>query len=309
MRDSFQHTAGPDSILESPRERLTIKLPPMTSGNVPLRRSGRNRTGSIVTQNSPPSTSEYHESERSAMDDNPPLPEHEHETKQQHWGRSSRGRKVKRNNYKESGSEDDMLGGLDLPEDHHLNGNTEPDMDDEDDEQPRWALRSRSSRITHPSSRFTSSAPEPPRRMTRARSRAITKSDEVYVDHPSEESDDADGSLEDAPRTSSDLDVDADAEGEPDFDAEVGPDVQDDGKPYALRQRAKINYAIPPPIEETKPPPKSRPSHRGGARTRRGPGWSVTGAELSKWMGMPADDSVGDPMLCSGAVANTHVIS
>lgn len=310
MRESFQRTTGLDSTLESPRERLTIKLPPMTTGGVPLRRSGRNRTGSILTQNSPPSTSEYHESERSVIDDNPSFPEPEHAIQQDQWGRSLRGRKVKKNNYKESGSDDDGLGGLALPEDRPVNGGAEPDMydddDDEGDEQPRPSVRSRRSRITRQSTR---SATDPPRRMTRARSRAITKSDEGYIDDPSEESDDAGGSLEDAPHTSSDLEVDADAEGEPDFDAEGEPDleVQDDGRPYALRQRAKINYAIPPPIEETKP--KSKPANRGGARTRRGPGWSATGAELSRWMGMSADDSVGDPMLCSGVVANIHMRS
>jgi hypothetical protein len=298
-------TAGLDSTLESPRERLTIKLPPMTTGSVPLRRSGRNRTGSILTQNSPPSTSEYHESERSTIDDNPPFPESEHVIKLERWGRSSRGRKVKKNNYKESGSEDDMRGRLDIPEDLPVNGKAEPDMDDDDDddEQPRRTVRSRSSRIPRQATRFTSSATDKPGRMTRASSRAIAKSDD-YVDVPSEESDEADGSLGDAPHTSSDLEADADAEGEPDFDAEGEPDleVQDDGRPYSLRQRTKVNYAIPPPIEETKPPPKSRPTNRNGARTRRGPGWSATGTELSRWMGMPVDDSVRDPMLCSGPV-------
>lgn len=280
----------------------------MITGNAPLRRSSRNRTGSILTQNSPPSTSEYHGSERSIIDDNPPpLHEFEPEIKREKWGRSSRGRKVKKNNYKESASEDDILGGLNPLRDHSVNGKAGPGIDDEDneddedDEQPRRALRSRSSRITRSSTRFTSFAPDPPRRMTRARSRAITRSDEGYVDEPSEGSDDADGSLEDAPHTSSDLEADADAEGEPDFDAEGEPDleVQDDGRPYSLRQRARINYAIPPPIEETKPLPRSRPTNRGGARTKRGPGWSANGAELSRWMGMPADDSVGSPMLCN----------
>lgn len=274
----------------------------MTTGNVPLRRSGRNRTGSIQTQNSPPSTSEYHGSERSTIDENS-LFEPEHVIKQDQWGRSSRGRKVKKSNYKESGSEDDGHGEFDLPEDLPVNGKAEPDMNDDadDDEQPRRTTRSR---ITRQPTRFTPSAGGPPRHMTRAKSRALTKSDEGYVDDASEDSDDADGSLEDAPHTSSDLEADADAEGEPDFDAEGEPDleVQDDGRPYSLRQRAKINYAIPPPIEETKPPPKSRPPHRSGARTRRGPGWSATGTELSRWMGMPLDDSVGDLILCGGTV-------
>ena len=296
------NTAGLDSTLESPQERLTIKLPPMTTGNVPLRRSGRNRTGSILTQNSPTSTSEYHESERSMMDDNPPFLEPGHVIKPEQWARSSRGRKVKKNNYKESGSEDDIHGRLDLLEDLPANGKAEPDMDggdddDDEDEQPRRTVRSRRPRIARQSTRFNSSATDKPRRMTRASSRAIAKSDD-YVDVPSEESDEADGSLEDAPHTSSDLEADADAEGEPDFDAEGEPDleVQDDGRPYSLRQRAKVNYAIPPPIEETRPPPKSRHTNRSGARTRRGPGWSATGTELSRWMGMPVDDSVGDPM-------------
>ena len=245
------------------------------------------------------------------VDDNPPFPEPEHVIKQEQWGRSARGRKVKKNNYKESGSEDDILHGLDIPEGLPVNGKLEPAMDDDadhdddddGDEQPRRTVRLRGPRITRQSTRFTPSATGPPRRLTRARSRAtVAKGDGVYVDDPSEESDDADGSLEDAPHTSSDLEADADAEGEPDFDAEGEPDleIQDDGRPYSLRQRAKINYAIPPPIEETKPPPKNRPAHRGGARTRRGPGWSATGTELSRWMGMPVDDSVGDPMLCTG---------
>ncbi|KAF8131138.1 AAA-domain-containing protein [Boletus edulis] len=269
--------------------------------NLPLRRSGRNRTGSVQTQNSPPSTSEYHGSERSVIDDHPSPPSPGHVIKQEQWGRSLRGRKVKRSNYKESGSEDDIHGHgrPDLPEDHPVNGKVVPDMDDEDDEddeQPKRSLRSRSSRTTRQSTRFTPSATDPPRRMTRAKSRAIEKSDEQYVDNPSDDSDDADGSLEDALHTSSDLEADADAEGEPDFDAEGEPDleVQDDGRPYSLRQRAKINYAIPPPIEETKPPPKNRPINRSGARARRGPGWSATGAELSRWMGMPVDDSDSD---------------
>jgi len=78
---------------------------------------------------------------------------------------------------------------------------------------------------------------------------------------PSDGSVDADGSFDDAPRTSSDIDLDA--EGEIDQD-EPEPEVErDDGRPYSLRQRTtKINYAIPPALEEMKPV-KSRPN---GAR-------------------------------------------
>jgi len=95
--------------------------------------------------------------------------------------------------------------------------------------------------------------------------------DDGYVDEPSDGSVDADGSFDDAPRTSSDIDLDA--EGEIDQD-EPEPEVErDDGRPYSLRQRTtKINYAIPPALEEMKPV-KSRPNGaRGGGNKRRGPG-------------------------------------
>ncbi|TFK28597.1 AAA-domain-containing protein [Coprinopsis marcescibilis] len=78
---------------------------------------------------------------------------------------------------------------------------------------------------------------------------------------------------------------------------EPEPEEEDDndGKPYALRQRAKVNYAIPPPIEEMKrPPPRPAGKGRGGSKKSRGLGWSASGAELGRWMGMPGDDSDSD---------------
>ena len=136
---------------------------------------------------------------------------------------------------------------------------------------------------------------------SRSKRRAAAENDDAYADEGSDASSDGSASLDNAPRTSSDIDLDADAEGEqdPDADGEGEPDLEvaADGRPYSLRQRAKINYAIPPPLEEIKPPPASKNRGGGGrggtgARNRRGPGWSATGAELSRWMGMPADDSV-----------------
>ena len=64
------------------------------------------------------------------------------------------------------------------------------------------------------------------------------------------------------------------------------------GRPYALRTRTKqINYAIPPPLEETIPlKGQSRPNKGKG---RQGPGWSATGAELSKYF----DDSVSSLLI------------
>ncbi|KAF7301025.1 AAA-domain-containing protein [Mycena indigotica] len=75
---------------------------------------------------------------------------------------------------------------------------------------------------------------------------------------------------------------------------EQAEDEEDDGKPYSLRQRQRINYAIPPPLEEMpRPPPSRPPPHR--KKTRPGPGWSANGTELGRWMGMGGpDDSDSD---------------
>lgn len=135
--------------------------------------------------------------------------------------------------------------------------------------------------------------------------------EDVYVDEPDSSSGSADASLDDALGTTPEpehevFDDDADAEGEADQD-------QGDGRPYALRQRAKINYAIPPPLEEMKPPsPKprrfGRTNSRGGNGRTKVPGWSATGAELSKWMGGGGgDDSVC--LNCAMRDGFTHVHS
>ncbi|KAF9029830.1 AAA-domain-containing protein [Hymenopellis radicata] len=80
-------------------------------------------------------------------------------------------------------------------------------------------------------------------------------------------------------------------------DDEEDEPEEEEGKGYKLRQRAPVNYAIPPPLEEMpRPPPKS--NNRGGGRKpfhrKRGPGWSAGGAELGRWMGLPGDDSDSD---------------
>ncbi len=81
----------------------------------------------------------------------------------------------------------------------------------------------------------------------------------------------------------------------PPDDEEDEPE-EEEGKGYKLRQRAPVNYAIPPPLEELPhPPPKS--NNRGGRKPfhrKRGPGWSAGGAELGRWMGLPGDDSDSD---------------
>ena len=101
--------------------------------------------------------------------------------------------------------------------------------------------------------------------------------------------------MDEAPVTSPEpeMEVDADADVDAEGDADVEP--EQDGKPYSLRQRTKINYAIPPPLEEMRAPPKPRAAgsrSHGRSNRPKPPGWSATGAELSRWMGAPADDSV-----------------
>jgi ATPase family AAA domain-containing protein 2 len=128
--------------------------------------------------------------------------------------------------------------------------------------------------------------------MRRTRSSAKREmEDEGYVDRPSSEGDeDADASFENAPETDpedlDDADADADADGDVIIDGgdegEVEEDIDPGGRPYGLRKKPKINYAVPLPLEEIKPaPPPKRTAKRSTAR--KGPGWSATGAELDRW--------------------------
>jgi hypothetical protein len=319
-------SAAPKVTLKLRQIKLLLPPPPpptrMTQSIDGPRRSTRNRGSSQ-------SSSEYFESEKSVMDedDHPPVSAESPESPPPAtFTKSQRGRTVKLTQYRES-SDDEVNKIFRDDEDVELvNSHIDAmDGDDEDDEdQPRRKTRSSSKRssinddmasnrrvlrnrnknpppppttssgrITRQPKRYEPSN-NPAKRLTRAQSKAAAEMDDGYIDEPSDGSADADGSLDDAPRTSSDNDLDA--EGEVDLDGEVEHDIQDlqpDGRPYSLRQRAPINYAIPPALEEMKQA-KPRPAGgRGGGNRRRGPGWSASGAELSRWMGMaPADDSV-----------------
>jgi hypothetical protein len=305
-------------------QRLVIKLPPMTAGDAPPRRSSRHHTFSQE------SGSEYHESEKSIIeeDDHQPLSADSPQSPPV-FVKSRRGRVVQKKSYRESSDDDAMRIFDDDGDVEHVNFRADViDGDDEDDEdQPRRRTRSSSKRSSinnddglptngrvlrnrnkNPppppttSSGRVSRQPKrfepnhnPPKRLTRAQSKAVAELDDGYVDEPSDGSIDADGSFDDAPRTSSDNDLDAEGEIDQDGEGEPEPEMErDDGRPYSLRQRTtKINYAIPPALEEMKPV-KPRPGGaRGGGNRKRGPGWSASGAELSRWMGMgQADDSV-----------------
>lgn len=265
-----------------------------------------------------------------------PSPEVEYTT-------SSRGRKVAKRVYMESETEgedpnialDAMFADTTQPvkaSQRFVADDDDGDDDDDDDIGPRRSRR-RTSRLDnfivsdedHPngngrySTRSRSKKPPPKAKASTSngllartdsqkaaraarRTRRTAKNEEEedgYVDEPHSPSS-PDGEFDDAPHTSSDLEVEADAEGEGDAD---GAEGEQEGRPYALRQRAKINYAIPPPLEEMRPNPRGGTGGRGGRNgggrngggrpgARRGPGWSATGAELGKWMGMPGNDSV-----------------
>ncbi|KIL57962.1 hypothetical protein M378DRAFT_54153, partial [Amanita muscaria Koide BX008] len=137
--------------------------------------------------------------------------------------------------------------------------------------------------------------------------------DDAYVDDPSSgTSADGEGSLDDA-APSSILDIDMSNPQPAAQQDQVDPDpdpTEDDGKPYQFRQRQRrVNYALPPPIEEmVKPPGRYGGRHgrgnAGGAGAGGGgyrghgkkgvPGWSASGAELSKYIRIPGDDSDSD---------------
>ena len=284
-----------------------------------------------------PSGSEYHGSEKSSdtQADNVDQPDEAEPS----YTKTKRGRTVRKTLYTEADtSEDDYIGRMIKEEDtaadqlfdediRTINASrtraADDDEDDDDDQPPRQPSRRRRTEAEtlggfivldddDPNSNFrftrlrskqearkkaeANSIRSGPKKFKRT-TRNSTRADDNYVDQPSSMgSADGDGSLEDAPQTSSDLEM------EPDPDPE--PEPEDDGKPYSLRQRQRINYAIPPPIEEL---PKSSQrqlagrSNKGGwhgGHKKRGLGWSASGAELSRWLRIPGDDSVRPSCVC-----------
>ena len=331
--------AGAEFIFPKPHDDehfLKIKVPPIPMN---LRRSVRHSTASAGA-----SGSEYLASEKSVeMHEEPPLPpEPPVEIIQSRSGR----RMVRRTYVESSDSELAHPGEMmdEEPEDRPLRKSRLPrtrrpppeDIEDEDeDEAPMgYRLRNRNRHDSfivddddgemHGNGRYPkrnrtkkpppkpngSSKPQGQQSQASQRSRRLTRrnasradQEEDFFPEPhtsSGASADADGSIDDAPHTSSDL------EPEPEPEPEHEPEQEEDGRPYALRQRQKINYAIPPPLEDIpKPPPKNAAGrnggraggYHGGGHGRAGGkgrslGWSASGAELGRWMGMPGDDSV-----------------
>ena len=282
------------------------------------------------------SGSEYHASEKSDMNENPP---EEEEQKKVEYGRSRSGRKIKMNYIESSDGEENNLeesaanlfsvandrritrtskrlrhdsDEKDPPRHSLRTRRTNPQLqgfiedEEEDDGEALYGRRSRKPKPNGapiPNGNRKQSKPRQrqssrPSRLTRRSSRSAARaaSEDFQPNTSSPASADAEGSTDDV---ASDLDIQI----EPDPEPEPEEEEPDDGKPYSLRQRQPVNYAIPPPLEDLPPPPQGtkRPPHGrsgrsghggGGASKKKGLGWSATGAELGRWMGMPADDSV-----------------
>ncbi|KAH8105428.1 AAA-domain-containing protein [Cristinia sonorae] len=164
---------------------------------------------------------------------------------------------------------------------------------------PQTNGRSKPSRTRPTRNTSSRSKARPPARRGARQNAHDPEDDDNYVQE-SDGSVDADGSIEDAVPSSPDADGEEDAEGDlvddrdGDGDVEV---IEENGKPYSLRRRQNINYAIPPPLEDMPAPPKSRggegrPNGRPGPNKRKGPGWSASGAVLDRWLN--GDDSDSD---------------
>jgi len=316
---------------------LKIKLPPFPMN---LRRSGRHTASSAGA-----SGSEYLASEKSVDMQEPPLPppeppvqftqsrsgrrvikktyvessdsevphpeelfDEEHEDQAPRNSRSSRTRRPLPVDIEDE-DEDEPPVGRHLRTRTRLGGFIVEDEDEKMHTHGRYPTRSRNKKAP-PKANGSSFKPQTQQSQPSQRSRRLTRrtasradQEEDFFPEPqsSGASADADGSIDDAPHTSSDLEPEP--EPEPEHDPE--PEEEADGRPYALRQRQKINYAIPPPLEDMpKPPPKSAAARNAGrtggyhgGHGRAGPkgrtlGWSASGAELGRWMGMPGDDSV-----------------
>ncbi|KAI0763215.1 hypothetical protein BC629DRAFT_1583945 [Irpex lacteus] len=243
------------------------------------------------------SGSEYHMSSPSMEVDEHAVPvEEEGEEEVKMVTTTSRGRKVVRKNYVESSAtshDEDEIDLLNKPEVDDADADA-----DADQTQTQTLSESRTTRMNNLGRRHPpptqlnghSNGGRLRRKSSTKRAKAASRSsarrtrpsakdevDEAYVDEP-DNSASGDESVEDAAGTSW---ADADAEGEPE---------ETDDRPYALRQRNKVNYAIPPPIEEmSAPPPKPRSKGKNGP-----PGWSATGAQLDRWLGGAGDDSDSD---------------
>ena len=334
--NELTNLAGVKSLLpDNDNHSLKIKVPPMNNQN--LRRSSRHRIASTGA-----SGSEYLASEKSmempreptpeppveftksrsgrrvvkltyveSSDSEAPHPEdlfdEEHEDRPRRNSRSTRTRRA----LPEYDEEEPPVR-RELRRSSRASGMSNFIVEDEDEKmhtQARYLTRNKSKKAapqTNGSSKPLNQQPQQSQRLRRLTRRTAARADQEEDFYPEPQtssgaSADADGSLDDAPHTSSD--VEPEPEPELELEREPEPEEEVDGRPYALRQRQKINYAIPPPLEDMAKPSKGNAGRNGGraggyhGHGRAGAkgrtlGWSANGAELGRWMGMPGDDSV-----------------
>jgi len=330
---SQPHTVGGFNFPVQPSPPFTIKIPS------PMQLRNRNSIGSAHSVASGSEYHESNASmDLDGTHEEDAEGEDEETEPMKVYGTSLRGRRVAIARYKESDSEPDPLAtanyddenagaGADFDEEEaprpaarRLRSRPNPVVLSSDEGETgsgrRYATRSQSKKPeplkSSPSRRLRRGPPTPSSRLqTRdsrrsgLRSRRTTGDEEdadgyVDVEQPN---DSADDSMEDVvPEASSDLVVNEEGdEGNVEVNGEADDEVlPNDGKPYALRQRVKVNYAIPPPLDEIPvAPPKPASGRHGGGRSnwnrngaKKGPGWSVNGAELSRFLGLPGEDSV-----------------
>lgn len=337
---SQPHTVGGFNFPVQPTTPFTIKIPS------PMQLRNRNSIGSAHSAASGSEYHESNASmDLDGTHEEDAEGEDEEAQPLKVYGTSLRGRRVTIAKYKESDSELDPLATADYdepnggagvefddeeaprPATRRLRSRPNPIILSSDEGESgngrRYSTRSQSKKPepskSSPGRRLRHGPQTPSSRLQRRdsrrpglRSRRTTRDDEDadgYVDID-QANDSADDSMEDAvPEASSDLvDEDADAEGDVEVNGEGEDEVlPSDGKPYALRQRVKVNYAIPPPLEDIPvAPSKPTSSRHGGGRSnwnrnagKKAPGWSVNGAELSRFLGLPGEDSVCGVRFCT----------
>ncbi|KAF7799964.1 hypothetical protein EIP86_011207 [Pleurotus ostreatoroseus] len=307
----------------------TIKIPPMTSGtrSSTRQRAPSNASGSEYAASNATMEVDDQDIPDDDDDDVKPQPPPVELTK------TKRGRAVRKQTYAESSGDDlDVIDQPEDNRDAEDEEDEEDEEKETNGQAPRYALRTRSKKghgviqsdeegHTTVSGRYATRSRNKPststringtsngrlskktssrlrkssrkQRNSRPNSKAQNEEEDAYVDQPASSSSSADASFDEVAGTTPEPepveDADADAEGEAD-------EPEKNGTKYALRQRSNINYYQIPPLEELKaPPPKSRSFGRTNSRGNRNkaPGWSASGAELSRWMGA-ADDSDSD---------------
>ncbi|KAJ6579592.1 AAA-domain-containing protein [Mycena vulgaris] len=276
-------------------QRVFITLPPMAAEGAPLRRSSRRKSGS--------SGSEYHQDDSSHHEE---MPHDEEPEEKVELTTTRHGRRIVKRSYVESG--DEAVGPEGLFDDERPVAPPSNSTDDDDqaprryltrrskvntlegfiasdDDKPRYEMRSRVKK-KRPQPNGTSNAPSSKRSGPSSRAqrhaRRTRQDDHEDIYSPGTQH-------TSSPDTHPDSDVDAEGELEPLEEEREEEEEEEDSRPYALRERQKINYAIPPPLEEmVRPPQPTRPAP--SRKRTRGPGWSASGAELGRWMGMGAND-------------------